>query len=355
MTTDEQSTTAFSYLTPARPVRQTSIAGRFRIAGASPDGDSVRFVPDDPRAWVRAGIRARVNASGGAQVRLDAIDSFETHFSPPGGRGTWRQPADLAVAATESLLHRLGFTSWGRNADTGTISDPQPADVPGWIVTAGADINGRPVSFVLAGDRASAGAKWSAGGAGAGSDGGSDGPVILTPSMLTQTVNSAQLADGLAYPTFYDELPGGLREALAATAVAARTAGLGIWARDVTTAGFEVTGREQLETEVVLLPKLFRRLAEYLSLDSDGSGNGDAGGDGAGSASLARFGEFLAVSADAVRIVAEGRADGQPGDGVLTTLADLVEVDGQRVRLLQPPERLVFIEKETRLRVRPGA
>ena len=337
MPTDEQSTTAFSYLTPARPVRPTSIAGRFRIAGASPDGDSVRFVPDDPRAWARAGIRARVNASGGAQLRLDAIDTLETHFSPPGGRGTWRQPADLAVGATESLLRRLGFTSWQRDADTGTISGAAPVDVPGWVVTAGADINGRPVSFVLAGDRASAGAEWSAGGSGA----GSDGAVTLTPSMLSQTLNSAQLSDGLAYPTFYDELPGDLRESLAATAVAARAAGLGVWARDVTTAGFEVTGRAQLETEVVLLPKLFRRLAEYLSLDGDGSR----------SPSLARFGEFLAVSADAVRVV----TDGDAGDGVLTTLADLVEVDGQRVRLPQPPERLVFIEKETRLQARPGA
>ena len=341
MTTGAQSTTALAYLTPARPVRPTSIAGRFRIAGASPDGDSVRFVPDDPQAWTRAGIRARVNAAGGAQLRLDAIDTLETHFSPPGGRGTWRQPTELAVAATEALLHGLGFTSWRRDADTGTISDPQPVDVPGWVVTAGADINGRPVSFVLAGDRASAGPEWSAGGV--------DGPVTLTPAMLDRTLNTAQLGNGLAYPTFYDELPADLREALAATAVAARRSGLGVWARDVTTAGFEVTGREYLETEAVLLPKLFRRLAEYLSLDSDGGG--DADGDGGSGASLARFHDFLAVSADAVRVV----GDGEPGDGVLTTLADLVEVEGQRVRLVQPPERLVFIEKETRLRIGPGA
>lgn len=347
MTTDEQSTTASAHLTPARPVRPTSIAGRFRIAGASPDGDSVRFVPDDPRAWARAGIRARANAAGGAQLRLDAIDTLETHFSPPGGRGTWRQPVDLAVGATESLLHRLGFTSWKRDADTGTITDPQPLDVPGWVVCAGADVNGRPVSFVLAGDRAAAGAEWSHGGSDGGGGRIGDGPVTLTPSMLGRTLNSAQLADGLAYPTFYDELPDDLREALATTATAARAAGLGVWARDVTTAGFVVTGRAQLETEVVVLPKLFRRLAEYLSLDT--------GGDGTGSSSLARFGDFLAVSADAVRVVPDTRAgDGGAGDGVLTTLADLVEVDGQRVRLLQPVEWLVFVEKETRLRVRPG-
>jgi len=337
--TTEQPTTAFSYLSPPRPVAPTSIAGRFRIAGASPDGDSVRFVPDDPAAWSRAGIRARVNASGGAQLRLDAIDALETHFSPPGGRGTWHQPADLAVAATAALLHSLGFTSWQRSADTGTIGDPQPTDVPGWVVTAGADINGRPIAFVLAGDRASAGPAWSAGG----SAGGADGPVTLTPAMLGDTVNTAQLADGLAYPTFYDELAGDLRQALAATAVAARAARVGVWARDVTTVGFEVTGRRQLETDIVVLPKLFRRLAEYLSLNG--------AGDGGASVSLARFGEFLAVSADAVRVM----GDGAVGDGTLTTLADLVEVDGQRVRLIESPERLVFVEKVTRLRVQPGA
>ncbi len=312
-------------LLPAAPAPSTtSIAGRFRIAGTSPDGDSVRFVADDPQAWRAAGIRARVNAGGSAQLRLDSIDALETHYAPPGGSGQWHQPRALAAGAAESLLRQLGFTGWARNPDTGTISDPEPAEVPGWVLSAEADINGRPVAFVVAGDRAAAGPEWSAGGA--------DGPVALTPAMLPSTVNHRQLADGLAYPTFYTGLAADLRDALAAVAATARAAGTGIWAADVTTSGFQVTGREQLETEVALLPKLFRRLAEFLSLDESGS------------VSLAGFDDFLAASADVVRVLP---------DGPTTTLAELVDVDGQRVALTVAPELLVFSEKEMRLRALP--
>lgn len=317
-------TGSLALLVPARPVPTTSIAGRFRIAGTSPDGDSVRFVADAPQAWRAAGIRARVNAGGSTQLRLDAIDALETHYAPPGGSGQWHQPRELATGAAESLLHRLGFTSWRRNPDTGTISDPAPAEVPGWVVSAGADLNGRPVAFVLAGDRAAAGPEWSTGGA--------DGPLTLTPAMVASTVNARQLADGLAYPTFYTELAPDLRDALAAVAAAAREAGTGIWATDVTTSGFRLTGRAQLEDEVALLPKLFRRLAEFLSMDESGP------------VSLAGFDSFLAVSADVVRVLPEGPT---------TTLAELVRVDDQRVALTVEPERLVFSEKEVRLRALP--
>ena len=316
-------TATTALLVPARQVSTTSIAGRFRIAGTSPDGDSVRFVADDPQAWRAAGIRARVNAGGSAQLRLDAIDALETHYSPPGGSGQWHQPQALAAGAAESLLRQLGFTGWHRDPATGTITDPEPAEVPGWVAGGEADVNGRPVVFVVAGDRAAAGPEWSAGGA--------DGPVTLTPAMLASTVNWRQLADGLAYPTFYTGLAADLRDALAAVAVAAREAGAGVWGVDATTAGVQVTGREQLE-EVALLPKLFRRLAEFLSLD------------GSGAAALDGFRDFLEASADVVRVLP---------DGPTTTLADLVRVDGRRVALTVPPERLVFSEKEVRLRALP--
>lgn len=59
------------------------ITGQFRVLGTQPDGDSVRFYPDDPDAWSKTGVRARVNPSGGVQLRLDAIDALETHYTPP--------------------------------------------------------------------------------------------------------------------------------------------------------------------------------------------------------------------------------------------------------------------------------
>jgi hypothetical protein len=46
------------------------IAGTFRILGAEPDGDSIRFYPDDPNEWTRLGgiHQIRPNAKGGAHV-----------------------------------------------------------------------------------------------------------------------------------------------------------------------------------------------------------------------------------------------------------------------------------------------
>ena len=51
-----------------------AIAGSFRIVGASPDGDSVRFYPNRRDAFAAARLRVRTNASGRANLRLDAID-----------------------------------------------------------------------------------------------------------------------------------------------------------------------------------------------------------------------------------------------------------------------------------------
>src|SRR4051794_4598277 len=64
----------------------TLVKGHHRIVGASPDGDFVRFYPQDPDVWSRAGIAVRTNSTGGVQLRLDAIDALETH-SPHRTRG----------------------------------------------------------------------------------------------------------------------------------------------------------------------------------------------------------------------------------------------------------------------------
>ena len=93
--------------------------------------------------------------------------------------------------------------------------------------------------------------------------------MFLDPTGLS--VNQQLLRDGWVYPTFYSKLYVDLREALAKEADSARRVHKGIWEKDVTHHGFDVTSRDQLETELVILPKLFRRLAEFLSLDETGS------------------------------------------------------------------------------------
>lgn len=285
----------------------TSIAGTFRVLGASPDGDSVRFYPDAPDAWQRAGLAARTNAAGGAQLRLDAIDALETHYSPRSGPASWHQPAGLAGAASARLLELLGFGDITRD-DAGTVVAAIPEQVPGHILTRFVDKYGRPVAFAFTGDPPA----------------DPDlSQVWLDVDGLRESANHRLLSAGLVYPTFYSKLYVDLRAELAATAGAARAADEGVWEQDGTTSGFVVDSRSTLENQLVILPKLFRRLADYVSL-----GDPDA-------VDLAGFPLFLAARDDRLFTLPDGRATG---------LDTLVEVADQTVRLTVVPERIVFLE-----------
>jgi hypothetical protein len=90
------------------------IAGSFHVTGAQPDGDSIRFTPHDPAKWdLITGTRVKRNASGSAQLRLDAIDALETHYGAP----RTHQPLDLVHAAADELLTWLGFGNVVRGQD----------------------------------------------------------------------------------------------------------------------------------------------------------------------------------------------------------------------------------------------
>jgi endonuclease YncB( thermonuclease family) len=284
------------------------IPGTFRIVGASPDGDSVRFYPDDPQVWTKAGIKAKPNAHGGVQLRLDAIDALETHYTPPGAAHVWRQPAEYGDGAAAALLGVLGFRDVVRD-DKMIVTSSTPAETTGYILTQFADVYGRAVALVYPGRRRG---RTSA-----------DGTAFIGATELRRSVNYRLLADGWVYPTFYSKLYYDLREVLAAATVAAREAGKRIWSADATLSGFRLTSAAQLSDDLVILPKLFRRLAEYLT-------------DTHGSVSLAGFPSFLAShDDDTLYTVPVGQS---------TTLDSLVEIKNRTLRLTLPPEQLVFLE-----------
>ena len=287
----------------------TLIKGSYRIVGASPDGDSVRFYPDDPAVWKRTRIAVRANAGGGVQLRLDAIDALETHYTPPHAPSPWRQPAALGNGAAAALLEILGFADVVRD-DTGYVTHATPESTPGYILTRFADKYGRAVAMAFPGVRAGDDADGSA--------------VYLNVSELHGSVNHQLLDAGWVYPTFYSKLYFDLRDDLAATASAARAAGRGVWENDATLPGFTLTSRQQLTDDLVILPKLFRRLAEYLTLDESGGANLDG------------FTAFLAAHGDRLYTVPAGQA---------TSLDTLVHVAGQQVQLVLPPEQIVFLEE----------
>ena len=83
----------------------------------------------------RRSRRAAGNASGAAQLRLDAIDALETHYGTP----RTHQPLDLAHAASAELLDWLGFNNVVRAQDE-TVTSSTPETVAGFILTRSADL-----------------------------------------------------------------------------------------------------------------------------------------------------------------------------------------------------------------------
>lgn len=285
----------------------TLIQGSFRILKAAPDGDSIRFYPNDPEAWQKLSKSIRANHQGGGQLRLDAIDALETHYHPRIGHiGNKHQPRKYGEAAADELLKFLGFKEFTRGNNE-VITSAQPEEVPGYILTRFADKYGRSVAFVFKGDSKEAD--------------GSD--VYLDESLLKQSANYYLLAEGLVYPTFYSKLYPDTRKELSAVTKKARDQNKGLWSSDKTNEGFDLENLKTITDSVVILPKLFRRLLDYLAIND-------------GSASLKGFPDYLQSHDDKLIIVP---------DTHVTGFDYVVKVDGQNVKLTSLPEDLVFMEK----------
>ena len=88
------------------------------------------------------------------------------------------------------------------------------------------------------------------------------GPVrrLLLRQLLQQSVNYQLVASGLVYPTYYSKLFPELRNALTAAVEQARSDHRGVREDHATTSGATVTSLEAVDDQLVILPKLFRRL-----------------------------------------------------------------------------------------------
>jgi endonuclease YncB( thermonuclease family) len=227
----------------------TLIKGTFHVAGYSPDGDSVRFQPQNPDLLVAlAGGPPRFNARGHAQLRIEGIDALETHYNPPSGGGSFHQPKAFAGAAMQALIAFLAIDNVVWSADGRTVVQADDG-TPGYILCREVEKYGRPVAFVFAGDTTEAD--------------GSD--VFLDPVRLADSYNFQALEQGLAYATFYTGLFADLRKVMGEAVLAARHQKKGLYAKDVTSSGFTVSSLGDLTDKAVILPKLFRRLSEYVS------------------------------------------------------------------------------------------
>jgi len=273
----------------------TLIKGTFHVVGYSPDGDSIRFQALDNDLWEQLdGPPVSLNGRGHAQLRLDGIDTLETHFMNS------HQPREFALAALNALLVGLGIENVVWNPSVTTVISGSDA-TEGFILSREVEKNHRPVAFAFRGDL-----------------GEPDGSAIfLEEPLLRQSVNHQQLAAGMAYATFYKGLFPELRNVFSAAVQNARSAGLGLWPSDVTEQVTAIHNQQQLEDDLVIMPKLFRRLTEHLQ----------------GGGSITNFKQFLESKQEGIFIIHTAHA---------THFDTVVEVVGQTLRLTVPPEDIIF-------------
>lgn len=220
------------------------IHGTLVAASYQPDGDSIRFIAEDPALFVELHRGEHVLPSqrdGSVQLRLEGIDAPETHY------GSARQP--LGDEARDAFLGVVGFTAWDLEADGKTVEMSTPDVVHATILTKSADIHGRPIAYLFR-------------------DGvipHDDGDVVpLGGNLFYESANSKMVSNGDAYPLCYQSTPRAHRSALREAARHARAHALGVWARDESEL-FELVDESSIGSHGALIyPKLFRRCTDFL-------------------------------------------------------------------------------------------
>jgi hypothetical protein len=281
------------------------IRGKFVVKGKQPDGDSVRFAPDNLGLLMSLrGPKPTLNPGDSVQLRLEAIDAMETHYNQ-GRHDLDHQPGRAAKPARMFLLDALGIKNVVWDAEERTVLSADDG-TPGYILSRTFEQNRRPVSFVYAG-------------ASSEPDGAS---IFLDPQRLKTSINYKSLLAGHVYPTYYEGMFASLRPTLDEATTLARKASAAdsVWAIDRTRSGLTIPPFANLTDTFGLLPKLFRRLSQFFRTNND----------------LADFKAFLEADPDPCIFLPEANP---------TSLHNFVEVVGGKVRLTVDPEQLMFREK----------
>jgi hypothetical protein len=174
----------------------------------------------------------------------------------------------------------------------------------GYILSRSTESNRRPVAFVFYGETEE-----------------KDGAEItLNETILKESYNYRLLAQGLAYPMYYNGLFSDLRLPLTEAVTRARAEGKGLWPYDKTTRGFSVSSLKAITEEVAILPKLFRRIVDYMG----------AGG------RIDGFKEHLQKGCEPLVRIQQVH---------FTRLDAIVDMRGDKVKLAEAPENLIFMDK----------
>lgn len=124
------------------------IKGNFIIVNKEPDADSIRFVAKDPNLYQPLQyaylIYKKINKTDGSlQLRLEAVDAPEVHY------GNASQP--LGVKFRDQFLDWVGFRNikFEDEKKPNRVTSAEPDTIPGAILSKSAEVNGRPISYLL--------------------------------------------------------------------------------------------------------------------------------------------------------------------------------------------------------------
>lgn len=273
---------------PQEAKRYRLIAGQFYLRfeeltqpkQPQPDGDTVRFVPDNPFPFFEPKIIRRYGTAEpdlsnfGINVRFEGIDALETHFSK-GASGFRHQNLALATAARDAMLRGLGFTGVVFDAEYPyTVRSADQNPVPGYVIANGVEQNGRLLGFVYAGQPTGFPEydRWKQ------SQQGAPRPasrpalpptplVFVDRPLLERSVNWQLIDAGLAYAELYTSMPLDLARHMARRVrqLRAEPPAGSIWSQEDLALGKSYVWDKRIASleDLVMFPKLFRRLVDY--------------------------------------------------------------------------------------------
>lgn len=273
------------------------VAGTFHVKGFQPDGDSIRFQANDQANWDFFQWETEADKlTKKKQLRVESIDALETHYEG------YHQSRAFAIAALELLLDMLNIKSVTYSLSMTQIVDADDGKA-GFIASASTDRFGRPVSYVFPKSAQLI-----------------DGAIMDSDTLPIEDSLNFQLArEGLVYPTFYTTTDRVFAEKIRAVVTRARKTKRGIWSID-RTPDFTLLDIRTLQEDVLVMPKLFRRLVSFFDNYSD----------------FGKLGEYMTKQRDNLVL----------WDGTKKkSLADLMKISGRRLQMKTPVEDILFSPK----------
>lgn len=273
------------------------IAGTFHVKGYEPDGDSIRFQAANQANWDFFAWASELDKiSKRKQLRIEAIDAMETHYDG------YHQPRPFALAALESLLELLGIKSVIYSIGVTQIVEADDGK-SGFIAAGVTDRFGRPVSYLFPKKTKL-----------------TDGAVMDSSELPVEDSLNFQLArEGLVYPTFYTTTDRLFAEKIRAAIGRARKTKRGLWSID-RTPDFSIWDVRTLQEDVLILPKLFRRLVTFMDCYAD----------------FDQLETYMRKQRDNLQL----------WDGTKKkSLADLMTFSGRRMQMKTPVEDILFSPK----------